>query len=178
MSGLRHLRVTEFVSDIKDGLTRPELMERYALTSRDLHRAFSKLVEAGLMTVKQLPEKLPFQYATLAQDNIRDLFRYDVDFELPIYDLSCPEVLGKVLNITREGVCLAGMKARVGEQKRLVTLGDDLADVKPFEFHATCRWFRRSRARLDHVSGFQITRISQGDLRELDQLIRVVSTGS
>lgn len=176
MSGLRNLRVPEFISDIKGGATRPELMERYGLTSRDLHRAFGKLVENGVMTIKQLPEKLPFQYATLAQDNIRDLLRYDIDFELPVYDANYPEVLGKIVNITREGVGLIGIKARVGEVKSLVTLGDDFTSVKPFEFQGKCRWFKRSSSLTGNVSGFQITRIGKEDLRELDRLIQVVST--
>ena len=178
MSGLRHLQVPEFVSDIRGGLSRPELMERYGLTSRDLHRVFGKLIEARLMSEDELPDKLPFQYASLAQDNARDLHRYEIDFDLPVYDANYPELLGKILNITREGVGLISMKARVGEVKQLVTLGDDFTAVKPFEFQAKCRWIRRGSDLKAHVSGFHITQISREALRELDRLIQVVSSES
>jgi hypothetical protein len=178
MSGLRYLRVQGFVRDIRGGLTRPALMERYGLTSRELHRAFGKVIDAGLIFVEELPEKLPFQYTALAEDNARDLRRYEIGFELPVYDADYPELLGKILNITREGVGLTGMKARVGEVKQLITLGDDFTAVKPFAFQAKCRWISRGSTLRAHVSGFHITRISREALQELDRLIQVVSNES
>ncbi len=129
------------------------------------------------MTVAQLPEKLQSQYATLAQDNIRDLFRHDIDFELPVYEASQPDILGKIRDITLEGVGLTGVKARVGEVKRFVTLGDDFGAVRPFEFEAKCRWFKRGTVERDYVSGYQITNISEEDLQELEELIRVIRVG-
>ena len=152
-------------------------MDKYGVTSRRLNRAFRKLVEFGAVTVAELPAKLQCQYATLAQDNIRDLFRHDIDFALPVYEARQPEILGTIRNITLEGVGLTGVKAKVGELKRLVTLGDPFGAAKPFEFEAKCRWFKRESAPKDYVSGYQITRISKRDLQELEALIRVIRVG-
>ncbi len=92
-----------------------------------------------------------------------------------MYEASRPEILGKIRDITREGVGLTGVKVRVGEVKRFVTLGDDFGTVRPFEFEAKCRWFKRGTAAREYVSGLQITRISGNDLHELEELLRVMS---
>ncbi len=57
----RHISARNLVNDIRRGLTRLELMDKYELTSRGLHRVFGKLVDAGAVTVGQLPEKLDSQ---------------------------------------------------------------------------------------------------------------------
>jgi hypothetical protein len=173
----RQIGLRNFINDIRRGLTRIDLTDKYGLTSRELHRAFGKLVEVGAVAVSELPEKLPSQYVTLAQDNIRDLFRQEIDFELPVYEATEPDVFGKIRDITLEGVGLTGVKARVGEVKRFVALGDYFGAVGPFEFEAKCRWFKRGTSERGYFSGFQITDISEEDIRELRKLIRVISIG-
>jgi hypothetical protein len=165
------ISVTNFVNDLRSGASRCYLMDKYGLSSRGLHRALAKLLDANAISREEIPEKSFHQYATLAGENVRDLLRHRVDFAVPVYEAARPEVHGRFCDVTAEGVKIAGLEARVGEIKTLVSLGDETGEVGPFEFVAQCRWFRRGAAAGDFVSGFHIVDISTQDRIELEKLI-------
>jgi hypothetical protein len=52
--GNKKVRAADIARDIKEGVCRDTLMERYGLSSRQLDLAFSKLLAAGLITVGDL----------------------------------------------------------------------------------------------------------------------------
>jgi hypothetical protein len=107
-------------------------------------------------------------------DNVRSQERYYLDFDTLVYDEARPEIHGKVVDVTEEGVGLQGIEAHVDEIKTLVVLGDPFGESFPFEFRAICRWARRADDDTQ-TAGFQIVKIAPKDLEELRKLIRLVT---
>ena len=104
----------------------------------------------------------------------RLLYRHILDFVLPIYEEAKPEILGMVLNITEGGIGLAGIQASVGEAKNFVIPADEFFDVGRARFRGICRWTGDEIRTGEHVSGFEVTSISAGDLAELRKLIQLI----
>jgi hypothetical protein len=177
MPETRPIKLKRFLDDVRTGMTRAELMDKYCVTSRQLQRALMKLLELKAITLREVPERLPTQYATVAQENIRDLRRHPLDFPLPVYDANYPQVVGSMYDVSLEGAGLTGLATRVGDISTIVALGDDIGAVGPFEFLGQCRWIERDDSRGSHRAGFQILSISPADREELHRLVHITALG-
>lgn len=170
----RKIKSRQFLKDVQSGMSKPALMEKYGISSRTLQRLCKKLLEARALPHEHSEWELGMESTTMVQENIRKVQRNYVDFDLPVYEENDPEIHGKVRDITEEGVGILGLETGVDQVKKLVILGDFFGEVAPFEFEATCRWAKRIGPLGELRAGFQITFISEPDLRELRKLIHLI----
>lgn len=166
----------DFVQDTRSGMTDAALIHKYSLSPNRLQRIFKKLLDAEAMTAEELDGRCA-SFDDTVQSSAkasRLLYRHVLDFVLPIYEETKPEMLGMVLNITEGGIGLAGIQASVGEAKNFVIPADEFFDVGRARFEARCRWAGNEIRTGEHVSGFEVMSISAGDLAELRKLIQLI----
>lgn len=171
----RKLPAGTLIKDIRSGMSSAQLMEKYDLTERGLQRVCRELLAARALAPEEFQPEISFQSTMVIRSNIRELPRYHVDFDLPVYEARSPEIHGKVRDITEKGVGLMGIESEAYETKTLVILGDYFGEISPFEFRADCRWSQRRPPTGECFAGFRIVEISNDNLRELKKLIQLVS---
>jgi uncharacterized protein (DUF433 family) len=175
--GRQRIKVREIVSDIKAGMTDPELMTKYQIDRKSLQSLFKKLLDLKAVSRDTLFGEVGLQYETSVPPNVREADRYVLDFDIPVYEDGLPEAQGRVHDITEKGVGTRGLRQKVNEIKKLVVLGDAFGVVAPFEFSAICRWSTVDRQEGNHAAGFQILEISDAALQELRKLIKLITFG-
>lgn len=193
---------TELLHDLHTGMSDNALMEKYRLSYAQLRDLYKDLFDAGLLRPEKGSESMSLQHPMGPNvgsevipgnevrppdssrrvqrelyDDKRNEDRYDLDFDMPVYEISQPEVQGRVVDITERGARLSGVRAEVGEALTLVALGDTMSDIAPFEFRARCKWISDNEDKTDGVSGFEITEISDESLSELRKLIHSIDLG-
>ncbi len=168
----RKIPARTFVDDMRAGLPDSGLMEKYRLTARGLHSAFRKLLAANVIQPSELLGRHSEYDETIDVDDIRALQRYKVDFPLPIYESEKPELRGIVCDITVMGVGIKGFNTEIGEIKQFMIPADHFFQVEPVEFQARCRWLKRDQADGECISGFEIMKVSKGNLAGLRKLIQ------
>lgn len=171
----RTIQVQEFLADIQSGMSKPDLLAKYGISSATLQRICKKLLNSRGVPEHVCDPELPLYTNTIVLENIRKVPRHYVDFDLPIYEETRPEIHGKVRDISEEGIGVRGLEVKAEDVKTLVILGDFFGEVAPFELEATCRWAGELGLNNELVAGFQIVRISEDDLRELRKLIELIS---
>ena len=168
----RKIPARTFVDDMRSGMPDSALMEKYKLTARGLHSAFRKLLAADVIQPSELVGRHSEYDETIDVDDIRALQRYRVDFPLPIYDSDNPESSGIVSDITVMGVGIKGLHTEVGDIKEFLIPADQFFQVDPIEFKARCRWLKLDNSDGESVSGFEIMKVSKGNLAGLRKLIQ------
>lgn len=154
------------------GMADPELMEKYGLSARGLQGVFKKLVDAGIVTMRDLEQRIPFSALTADLADIRQLPRNYMVFHIPVYDAVSDQLWGHLLDLTEQGLKLIGKNIKVGAAKRLLVQPTEIVDFHPFAFEAVCRWVgREDQGR--YPSGHAITKISRQSLKELQKLIEI-----
>lgn len=172
----RIVKADQVLRDIRRGLTKSELMEKYGLSDSGLQGIVGILVDAEAISRNEIYGELYYQLDdAVTPETARSVNRARLDFDALIYDLRNPETQGRVRDVSEEGVGLAGIEADVDEIKTLVILGDPYGEIEPFEFRARCRWTRKDDG--DWMTGFQITDIAEEHRRELQKLIELVASG-
>ncbi len=171
---VRRLSAKSIVNDIRSGMTTAELLEKYALSPPQLKTSFDVLVGSNAINPDELPNDISLKPETLEPPNQRDLERYFIDFELPIVEIGPPEIDGRVRDLTEKGVGTIGIPSRVDDIKRFLVLHDEFVLIEPFMFEAQCRW-ARNEPDGEHYAGYLITSIGEKDLRDLRQLIHLVT---
>jgi len=170
----RELKATELLEDIRSGMGMSELMAKHDVSSEGLKGVVTILLDTQAITRDELYGELHSLFDTVVPDNTRELPRHKLDFDTLVYDPTQPEIYGKVLDITEAGVGLKGIDAKLEQTKAFVILGDAFGDVAPIEFEAKCRWVEPAKDGVECVTGFQITKISDKDFRELQKMIRLL----
>lgn len=171
----RRLSARKMAADIRGGMNGSQLMERYILTSDQLAAAVEALIRNKVMTKAEIGPDLGALVAPKGPENLREMDRCYLDFELPIVDTGPPEIDGVVRDLTEKGVGIVGIPSEVGETKTFLVLHDEFVLIEPFMFDAECRWTTRNDPGGEFVSGFQITRIADKDLAELRKLLHLVT---
>lgn len=172
---VRKLRAKRIAHDIRSGMTSEEVRERYLLSPAQLQKAIDVLLENKVISPCQLRQQPRLQHPESPSSVLRQAERCYLDFELPIVDTGPPEIDGTVHDITEKGVGAIGIPAQPGDIRTFLVLHDELVLVEPFMFEARCRWVSKKQPDVDSVAGFQITYISEKDLKELRELIHLVS---
>lgn len=166
----------EFLADIRSGLSRAQLVAKYGVSEDRLDDIMALLADIDAMSWEELIGQFYFQNDDILALSRRALYRYQVNFHLPVYERHRPDSCGRVRDLTESGVSLDGIAAEVDEVKEIVIIGDPLCEIGSVEFEAICRWVKPAELDCRHRSGFQIIRISPEDFRELQELIRFVQT--
>jgi len=165
------IRIKEVVKDVRSKMKDTELMEKYRLSSEALHMLFNKLLELKALSRDDL-----FGYdASATRDtmtiSVREFDRYELDFELSVFDAFRPEVRGTVRDITEQGLGVESMDASVGEVKTFLISPDEFLDISPFVFKAECRWHRDQDVEGSTITGFKIIDISPDNLAAMRKLL-------
>jgi hypothetical protein len=172
----RKVNIAAVLVDVEAGMSSPDLMKKYGLSEEMIQRVSKKLLAVrGKRTASEGPETLieePFNLLATVE-----FLRHEVDFELPIYDAQRPEICGMVRDLSEMGISVEGIEAEEGDSKTLVILGDEFGAFSSFEFEGVCRWSVGNETDGTSLTGFAISRISETDLQELRNLIRVVTVG-
>ncbi len=97
-----------------------------------------------------------------------------VPYMVSIYDLRRLHVEGTVRDISETGFGVRGIKAAVGEVKTFIIPVEEVVDIDALIFAGICRW---TSTDLDGqwLTGFELTKISEENLRHLRRLIRFLS---
>jgi hypothetical protein len=169
----RTINAKAIVGDIGSGMSKDDLMAKYRLSSKMLQYVCKKLLETRVIGLGQLDESS--LQATLVEDAVREWQRYYLDFDVPVYEKGRPEIHGRLLDVTEQGVGLEGIESEVNSTQAFVVLGDLFGEIVPFEFEARCRWFQKGADHRPCGGGYEITRISDKDVRELRKLIHLVT---
>jgi hypothetical protein len=177
LNGRQRIRIREIVSDIKGGMTDPQLMSKYQIDRTALQALFKKLLDLKAVTRDTLFGEVGLDHGTSVPANIRESSRYVLDFDIPVYEVGFPETQGRVHDITEKGVGIRGLHHKVNDVRTLVVLGDAFGVVAPFEFRAICRWSAMDEQEGKYAAGFQIGDISESSLEELRKLIKLIAFG-
>gem|GEM_PF-322191 len=163
----RTLRVSDLVTDVREGLTDAEMMEKYKLTPRGLKSAFQKMLDTRALTAFEFSQWSSLFNTSQNLNGIRLFARDTLTFHLPIYDTEPPRTKGHVVNVSESGIAIAGIGAEINEKKRL------LIPIKgaPVVLEATCKWTREAADAKDFVAGFDIVRVPEGDWEKLESQI-------
>lgn len=178
MAGKGVGRREDFLKDLRDGMVDKELMKKYRLTPRGLGTLFRNLVNAEVISFRELIKiasgqlNLPEMVAEL-----RILSRKQVEFLLPVSDLEEPENVGLVYDISEDGVGTRGLKAYMHQIMTLVIPADDYFHVEPIIFKGVCRWIDEKEDRWESAAGFRVDELLRGSLTGLQDIIRAVRPG-
>jgi uncharacterized protein (DUF433 family) len=173
----RRISTREIVAEIRRGVSNEELMRRHKLTEAGLQNAFKLLVDTRALGAEEIAGRQSLRFEAVVPQGIREMERYYLDFDLPIIDTGPPEIQGRVRDMSEKGVGVAGIAAKVGELKTLLVLHEEFVVIEPFLFEAQCRWVRESESDGSMTAGFQIKSITSEDLRQLKQLLQLVTFG-
>ncbi len=171
----RTVKASDFVRDVRSGMTLSQLIHKYQMSLRALRFAFRKLSDVGAMTKDELAGQAGLYRDTADLKGVRKRPRTTITFPLRIYDSSSPFATGYVLDISEEGVCVKGIEAAVGEVKNFVARSGAFGQSQTFVFEGKCRWVNKEQLSVkEWVAGFEITNISSLDAAEIRKLIRSI----
>jgi hypothetical protein len=173
----RIIKARDIVRDVRSGMTDAELMEKYGLSAKGLESAFTKLVNSGTMTVGEVYGQRLSGQDTVIIDDVRELPRHFLSMTIPIYEATHEKRSGKIREVTEKGVGITGIQARIGEVKSFVIACRPFLEVDNIWLEAECIWMEAGKRREDWYGGFQITKISPKDLKNLRELIQLLSLG-
>ena len=175
--GRKRIKIREIVGDVRSGMTDSQMMEKYQIDHEALQALFKKLLD-----LKAISSDALFGEASLACDtsiptHVREMDRYVLDFDIPVYEEGYTEIQGRVHDITEKGIGIRGLLVRVADVKTLVVLGDAFGVVAPFDLRAICRWSGLDGSDGQYAAGFQILEISDEAMEELRKLIKLIAFG-
>jgi uncharacterized protein (DUF433 family) len=168
------VRINAVIRDIRSGLTKQELMEKYRLTPRGLSWVSMQLISSGAISWQEIYGKLCSSYPELTPDPARRSERRLLHFYVPIYADGEPEVVGSVRDISQHGIGAKGIQSEVGKTQTLTIPGDSFGEVGRLSFDARCAWAGKD-LRGEHLSGFEITDFSVRSRQEFQLLIELSS---
>lgn len=158
-------------------MTDVDLMAKYGLSAKGLESAFTKLVNSGILTVGEIYGQRRSGQDTVIIDDVRELPRHFLSMTIPVYEPDSEECIGKIRDVTEKGMGISGIQARIGEVKSFVIGCRPFLDVDNIWLEAECIWIQGGKKREDWYGGFQITKISPKHLKNLRELIHLLSLG-
>jgi len=173
MAAPREISGKEFLRDLRSGMSDFDLMNKYRLTEKGLANVFNKLLEVKAITLSELHARSDLRGEQLdIPAEFRILPRDDLDFPIPIFEESVPEVRGLVHDIAEHGIGVRGIPVRRDDVKTFVIAVNEFFRTEPVLVQARCRWAKRESEPRSFAAGFEIVRVISGDLEELRKLIR------
>ncbi len=166
----------ELLDDIQAGLGRTEIMEKRGISLRSLQALVSLFIDAAELRREDLYSRLDvIRGDTVLPESFREAERHYPDFDTPVYDASCPEVHGRVVDLTEHGIGVIGIDTDVGARHNFVVLGDPYGETSPFQFEVECKWVKGPEPGKPVLAGYQIIGISDKDKSELQTLVKMVT---
>ncbi|MGB6066192.1 MAG: PilZ domain-containing protein [Desulfomonilaceae bacterium] len=169
----REISAKEIVNDIVSEIGDNELMDKYRLTFRGLQSVYrqlveSKVIESDFLKGRIVPE--PGAEKTMITRSPRK----EIYVPLPVEDTTNPDVRGTVVNIGERGLGVKGLRAEIGQIRKLTIRPDEFFRLRSFTLKAKCRWVKPADDGREMSAGFEIVGIAQENLQELRILIETL----
>lgn len=171
----RKVSAREILADLKSGKPNNDLMDKYGLSGKGLTSIFRKLINSGAASESLLRDRMPVVDDTVDLERLRREPRCYPVMSLPISDMEDLSVDYPVMDITPKGFQVSGMKASVGETKKLLLNPEGFSDVGSIYFEASCKWVKPDSQDNPVRSGFEITRIEDPESEKLNKIIGEVT---
>lgn len=169
--------ISEVARDIRSGLSKQKLMEKYHVTPRGLLWISMELIIAGALSGQEVYGKLFSSWSELISLTMRRSERHKVDFYVPLCVMSEPDIVGSIRDVSERGLGTMGIRAAVGETKTLCILGDSFGEVGSSVMDARCAWSGKD-PRGVYLSGFELDETSIAGMQEIQLLIKLSTLGS
>jgi uncharacterized protein (DUF433 family) len=171
----RRIDTKQLVADIRSNLTDVELMEKYKLSSRGLQRVFSKLVASGAAMPDELSGRNISYDDSVTLKKVRGSIRALPILSIRIHEEDTPNMIGRIRDLSEDGVGVSGLVAEVDDFKRFVVIPDEFLEIEPFSFEAQCRWSKKDEGGDICNAGFEIIEIDEGSLMQLRELLQLMT---
>ncbi len=171
----RRISAREIVGDIRAGMTARQLMEKYELSERGLHRVFQKLLNAGWVAENEFSGVSADEDISVVVRKMRKATRRHPVWPVTLYEKGKPHVTGQLHDLSEIGLGVLGIHAKVDELKTLVLVPGESLPLAPFSVHAMCRWCKEGDAGSSCSAGFEITHAELSSLEALRDLIEQVT---
>jgi len=170
----QRIRASEIVRHIRSGMTDGELMQRYGLSQRGLHKLFQKLLEAKAISRRELYGRSALFRKRLDDLRARAARRVEVSVPLWIHEVESARQ-GLVRDLSERGMRVAGIKAYTGEEKTFELPVDMFLGFDPLRFTARCVWVETKGKLMEYwVGGYEIAQISENDRDVLRKLVSIL----
>ncbi len=169
------IKTSEVLADIRLGMTEPQIMEKYGLSSRGLQSTFWKLIRSGALTWDELLSIYPNLEDSVTLQRIRNSVRNYPILGIKVYEETNPDNKGKIKDLSDKGFGVIGIFASVGEKKTLVLVPDELADLEPFSVVAECRWFKPNGHGGLSSAGFEMLHIDEKIAVAIQELVQLMT---
>ena len=113
MITVRRPTVSDFINDVRSGVSDTELMRKYDLSENDLRRLAKKILAARNVPSDDTDLEFWPRARSTKHDPRRGLQRLQVLGWMPVYDEVDREA-GVIVDITEKGLGIAGIDVRVG----------------------------------------------------------------
>ena len=174
MSTKRKIKAVEIVSDIRSGMTNPQLMDKYKVSEANLSHIFRMLIDTHSIEQGELEQLLSPPPAKLDVSNGIPVHEHYMFRRLPIHDIKNPLNKGVVADISETNLTISGISANAGDTMEFFVHTDYFPDVSPFAFEAQCQWASNAEdGKL--FSSFDITSISKEGLNEIRRIVRALT---
>ena len=170
MITVRRPTVSDFINDVRSGVSDSDLMRKYDLSEKDLRHLAKKILAARNMPSEDANLEFWPRARATKHDPRRRYQRLQVLGWMPVYDEVDREA-GVIVDITEKGLGIAGIDVRVGEIRILYIRAEGLDGIEQFSLDAQCRWVGEDENGFDSRAGFEIIGISNHALSQLRKLI-------
>ncbi|MFH1116715.1 MAG: PilZ domain-containing protein [Pseudomonadota bacterium] len=171
MPDKREIKATQFVKDIRSGMTTSQLMGKYRLSPRECQNLYGQIEEI-IPDPGALYGRIPTEDEVQGGLSPKRLYpRHDIPMPLSVLDLKKMDDKGLVLDISAKGLKTQGIDTGPMTVVTLVIMADDLFDTGRIVLDAQCRWSRRQGLHGNRIAGFHIVDISHRNLNDLFRLI-------
>ncbi len=168
--------VVEFVQDVRSGFIDSELMEKYRLSTKSLKGLFYRILEEKRMSGAEVYVR-PIMLDKTIETDFRGLPRYLLAPLISVRETDNPQSRGWVFDLSDKGMRVCGIRSESGDAKTLILLPRKEQIAPEITVHVECRWFCEEGPEARPVAGFRISAIEAADLRELRNLIRLLTLG-
>jgi DNA-binding HxlR family transcriptional regulator len=171
------IKAKDAVAAIRAGMDDLSLMRTLGISAKGLQSLFDKLVHAGLLTNEEFQQRpQPSTHDSVIEDVSR-LRKHYLAVSAPVYDPENPSSMGAIRDVTENGIGIIGIKANVGDVKSLMIPTQAISSGENIWFEAVCLWSGQDEHNGEPVTAFQITKISEGSLKALRELIDALCLG-
>jgi hypothetical protein len=177
MTEISETVVIEFVQDVRSGFIDSELMEKYRLSTKALKSLFCRILEEKRMSGAEVYVRPIMLDETIETDLRRGLPRYLLAPLISVREADSPQSKGWIFDLSDKGMRVCGIRSEPGDTKTLILLPRKEQIAPEITVHAECRWFGEEGPEARPVAGFRISAIEAADLRELRNLIRLLTLG-
>lgn len=175
---MQRIRARQIIHCFRSGMGDDKLMKKYGLSRKGYQRLLRTLVSEKVIEHGELYERSPTYKAMADILSARHSPRVSVPLPVRVYHDETSQK-GFVRDISENGFRVAGIEANVGEAMTLRIPLNELAQGKPLEFDAVCRWSKTvGKTKRYVLSGFDITDVSEEARSQLLELLDLFSSQS